>query len=201
MRRLFAFGCLCILAFPGIAAAEWHLTPLVGLTFAGNTNLIDPDLATGETHTNFGGSVSLLGGGLFGVEGLIVFTPGFFKSDLDLVQSSQSIAMMGNVVLTAPRRWTEYSLRPFVSGGVGLMHVSYEERISALLPGPVSENIAGFNIGGGAVGFFTPRTGVRFDLRYYSNLYGQNSDVVFGTEDTKIHLRYMTFTVGLVLRR
>lgn len=201
MRRLFAFGCLCILALPRTAAAEWHLTPLVGLTFAGNTSLIDPDLATGETHINFGGSVSLLGGGLFGVEGLVVFTPGFFKSDLDLVQSSQSIAMMGNVVLTAPRRWTEYSLRPFVSGGLGLMHVAFEERIAALLPGPVSENIAAFNIGGGAVGFFSPRTGVRFDLRYYSNLFGQNSDVVFGGPDNKIHLRYVTFTVGLVLRR
>jgi hypothetical protein len=201
MRRLLALGCLCVLAFPRLAAAEWHFAPLVGLTFAGNTSLIDPDRATDDTHMNFGGSVSLLGGGLFGIEGLVVFTPRFFKGDPDLVKSSRSIAMMGNVVLTAPRQWTEYFLRPFVSGGLGLMHVGYEHRFEAL--DPLSENIAGFNVGGGAVGFLTPRTGVRFDLRYYSNLYGQSSDVVFptGGGDDKIHLRYMTFTVGLVLRR
>jgi hypothetical protein len=200
MRRLLTFGCFCLLACPRIADAEWHLTPLVGLTFGGNTSLFDPDLGTGKIHPNLGGSVSLLGKGLFGVEGIVVLTPNFFKGDGGLIESSRSLVVMGNVILTAPRRWTEYNLRPFVSGGLGLLQASYEETTSPLLP--LSGRFAAFNIGGGAVGFLSSRTGLRFDLRYYSSLPGQGPDTLVPplTSD-KIHVRYMTFSVGLVLRR
>jgi hypothetical protein len=198
MRRVLTFGCLCLLACPSASEAEWHLTPMVGVTFAGNTSIVDPELATRQVHGQFGGAVSLLGGGVLGIEGIVVLTPGFFKGDVDLLESSRSIAVMGNVVVTAPRRWTEYNLRPFVSAGVGVLHVSFVEKNPGV--GPLNENIAGFNVGGGAVGFFSPRTGVRFDLRYYSNLYGQSGEFVTLTSE-KIHLRYMTASVGLVLRR
>jgi hypothetical protein len=198
MRRVLTFGCLCLLACPRPAAAEWHLTPTVGLTFAANTSIVDLDKGTDKIHPQFGGVVSLLGRGVLGVEGLVVLTPGFFKGDLGINTSSRSIALMGNVVVTAPRRWTEYSLRPFVSAGVGLLHVSFQERADVLA---VTENLGGFNVGGGAIGFFSARTGVRFDLRYYSNLYSQSpAQGVLLTSDT-LHLRYMTFSVGLVLRR
>ena len=199
MRRVLTFGCLCLLACPRSAAAEWHLTPTVGLTFASNTNLFDPDLGTDKVHANLGGSVSLLGRGLFGVEGLVVLTPNFFKGDGDLIESSRSLIVMGNLVLTAPRRWTEYNLRPFVSAGLGLLQASYEEKTPTL---PLSARFAAFNVGGGAVGFFSSRTGVRFDLRYYSTLPGRQSDGLpkLGLGD-KVHLRYMTASVGIVLRR
>ena len=110
------------------------------------------------------------------------------------------MVVMGNVVLTAPRRWTEYNLRPFVSGGIGLLQASYEETTSNIIP--LSAKMVGFNIGGGALGFFSPRTGVRFDFRYYSSLPGQHSDdlPIVGFGD-RVHLRYMTASVGLVLRR
>src|SRR5207237_2138967 len=174
MRRLLGFGCLCLLAWPRAAAAEWHLTPTVGLTFASNTSLVDLDQGTGRVHANFGGTVSFLGGGVLGVEGLVVITPGFYKGTEILIESSRSIVVMGNVVLTAPRRWTEYNLRPFVSGGIGLLQASYEETTSNIIP--LSAKMVGFNIGGGALGFFSPRTGVLFDFRYYSSRPGQHSD-------------------------
>jgi hypothetical protein len=200
MRRVLVLGCLCLLVYPRASEAEWHLTPMVGLTFAGNTNLFDPDFGSDNVHPNLGGWVSLLGKGLFGVEGVLVFTPNFFKGEGEgLVESSRSVIVMGNLVLTAPRRWTEYNLRPFVSGGFGLLQASYEETTGRL---PLSARFAAFNIGGGAIGFFSARTGMRFDLRYYSTLPGRNANdlplVGFGD---KVHLRYMTFSVGLVLRR
>jgi hypothetical protein len=194
MTRVLTFGCLCILACPRGAAAEWHLTPTVGLTFASNTSLPDPDHGTEKVHPQFGAAVSFLGGGVLGVEGVFVFTPGFFKGDDILIESSRSIVLMGNVLVTAPRRWTEYNLRPFVSGGVGLLQASYQDRFEGL---PVSTRMSGFNIGGGAIGFFSPHTGVRFDLRYYGNLSRQG--VALTSE--KVHLRYMTASVGLVVRR
>ena len=95
--------CVLVVFFPQAATAEWHFTPMLGATFFGDTNIIDPDLATDKVHRHFGGAVGLLGGGIFGAEGVVVWTPGLFTGDLGLVRNSRSIAVMGNAVLTTPR--------------------------------------------------------------------------------------------------
>src|SRR5436853_3100204 len=167
MWRALAVSCLCLAAAVSPAAAEWHIAPTVGLTFSGNTTLVDLEQATEKTHKNIGGAVSLLGGGIFGVEAVTVFTPGFFQTgQQDLVKSSHTLALVGNVMVTTPRRWTEYSLRPFVSGGFGLLRASKTDA-AGVFPGV---HAGAFDVGGGAVGFFSKRTGVRFDLRYFSTL-------------------------------
>jgi hypothetical protein len=196
MLRALAACCLFVVASAQTAAAEWHFTPMVGITFLGETSLLNSDLAAGKVHRNFGGSVALLGSGVLGVEGLFVWTPGFFTGRPEgLVTRSRSIAAMGNVVITTPRRWTEYSLRPFISGGLGIIHTSRTEDVF-----PDNRVIPGFNIGGGAVGFLSKRTGLRFDFRYESSLARSDAGgapIGFG----RVHIRYMTASVGVVLRR
>ncbi len=194
MLKALAFCCAAIVAAPTMASAEWHITPLVGFSFAGNTSIIDLEDATRKVHRQFGGAVTLVGGGLFGVEGLFVYTPGFFeqRGGPRFVQHSRTTALMANGVLTFPRRWTEYSLRPFVSGGIGRLGVNVKGDI------PVDLSVAGFDVGGGAIGFLSPRTGLRFDVRYYSALHGtEHGAVSFGP----VHLRYMTASIGIVFRR
>jgi len=195
LSRALAAGVLLALAFPQSAAAEWHFTPMLGTTFFIKTSVVDPDAATDQIHRNLGGSVALLGGGILGAEGLIVWTPGLFTGDKGLVKKSRSISVMGNVVITTPRRWTEYSLRPFVSGGFGLINVSKTEVAQVF---PFHSNIPAFNIGGGAIGFLSKRTGLRFDLRYYSSLARSDEGPV---SIGPVHIRYMTASVGVVLRR
>jgi hypothetical protein len=188
-----------------IAAAEWHFTPLIGFTFAGKTTLVDPQKAAGKRHVNFGGAVSRFGAGVLGAEAIVVFTPGFFQTDesgfLDVrppdVTSSHTLAIMGNLILTTPQRWTEYSLRPFVSGGFGMLRASFTVP-SGQEVFPLHESLAAFDIGGGAVGFFSKRTGVRFDLRYYSTVHDTPTELAIGNI---ARLHYMTATVGLVFRR
>jgi hypothetical protein len=188
--------CVLALALPRAAGAEWHFTPMIGETFLGRTSIIDLEAATDKHHKDLGGSIALLGKGGLGVEGLIVSTPGFFQTgDRDLLKKSRTLALMGNFMVTAPRRWTEYTLRPFVSGGFGLLNASRTE-VAAVFP--TTLNMTGYNIGGGAIGFLSRRTGVRFDVRYYNNI---------GSGDTNAacigpcQLRYMTVSVGAVLRR
>jgi len=184
------------------ASAEWHIVPLVGLTLKGSTNapfVTDTSTPGGAlgTHPNVGGSFALLGAGVLGVEAIGVLTPSF-KADIDLVnanvQSSRSLALMGNAVLTTPRRWTEYSLRPYVSGGFGLMRLSIVDKGGALAS---TTNTPGFDIGGGAIGFFTKHTGMRFDLRYYHRLGGDPEPIATGTPK----MSFMTLSVGVVIRR
>jgi len=209
MLRALVVSCVCLLAAPTAAFAEWHITPMIGLTFAGKTTIVDLDEGTGKRHPNIAGSVALLGGGMLGAEAITTLTPGFFQSGDDspllqpgvepetLVESSRLFTLMGNVVVTAPRRLTEYSLRPFVSGGFGLIRV-YKLETANLLP--ATANLFGYNIGGGVIGFLTQGTGVRFDLRYYSTVRGTdpgNPPIANGD----VNLRYMTASVGVVIRR
>ena len=201
MIRVFSLTSLLVISLAPPVSAEWQITPMIGLTMFGDTSLVDLKQATDKGHRQFGGAVSWLGAGLFGVEGLVQWTPGLFeRNDVtfqtpqEFVQSSRSIVAMGNVVLTLPRRWTEYGLRPFFSGGFGVMHVKNED----LGLFPFSLNLPAFNVGGGAIGFFSTRTGVRFDVRYHSTLRATDHGPI-ATGD--VHLRYMTASIGLVLRR
>jgi len=196
MRNPLAAACLLLAAIPVPAAAEWHIAPTVGVTFAGNTSIVDTELATSVRHKNIGAAVALLGSGILGIEAITVFTPGFFETgNQGIVTSSRTFALMGNAVLTTPRKWTEYNLRPFVSGGLGLLRVSKTDARDVF---SFTNNLTGFNIGGGAVGFFTTRTGIRFDLRYYSTL---NRSYQGAVSIGPVHLNYMTASVGVVFRR
>jgi hypothetical protein len=171
---------------------------MVGVTFLGSTTIIDTEAATDKRHWSLGGAVSLFGSGVLGVEAIGMWTPGFFESgDQDLVQSSRALSLMGNIVLTVPKQWTEYFLRPYVSGGLGLMHVAKTDNPEGLFP--VNLNLAGINVGGGAVGFFTDRTGIRFDVRYHALLNPSDHGPI--SFEQNVHLRYMTASVGLVFRR
>lgn len=196
-----ALCCILLLLSARPAAAEWHIVPMVGLTMLGSTSIVDAEEATGRRHWNFGGAVSFLGSGLLGAEVVTFWTPGFFDGEdvggaPDLVKSSRTVSLMGNVVLTAPQRWTEYGLRPFVSGGFGLIHVSKTDIPEGILP-PVDINVLGYNVGGGAIGFVTQRTGLRFDVRYHSILNPSDHGFAFGD----VRMRYVTATVGIVFRR
>jgi hypothetical protein len=194
--RVVALAALLFVALPAKADAEWQLAPFIGWTFHTNTTLFDPAFGAEETHWNFGTSVTLLGAGPVGVEGLFVYTPGLFGGgEGSVVSASRSIALMGNVVLTTPRSWNEYGLRPFVSGG--LLHAGREDLAGALR----NHNIVGFNVGGGAVGFLTNSTGLRFDLRYFRHLKPvsvADDEIVDSFGD--VELSYWTGTIGVVFR-
>ncbi len=195
MLKVLALCGVIVVCSARPAQAEWHFTPLAGLTMNGNTSLFDRESATDKKHGHLGASVALLGSGIFGAEALTIWTPGFFEQDdVDLVDSSRTIVAMANIVVTTPRRWTEYGLRPFISGGFGLMHANVTADIL-----PINVNTAGINIGGGAVGFLSERTGLRFDIRYHSTLNRLDDEET--PSIGPVHLRYVTASIGIVFRR
>ena len=196
IRVLAAYAILTV-AFATEARAEWQFAPFFGLTFNGDTSLANVEQGAEKVHWNFGGTVTLVGEWPIGVEGLFNYTPQFFEGGDDrpnLIESSRALALMGNVVLTVPRSWNEYGLRPFVSGGIGLLSVSVTD-----VPGALTfrEHLLGYNVGGGAVGFITNRTGLRFDLRYYSNLKPSDES---GVSIGRVRLSYWTGSVAVVIR-
>jgi hypothetical protein len=214
MRRTAAICLLTLLFAPRPARAEWHITPVFGVTFAGNTTLVDLQHGTGKRHLNFGGIVSRFGDGVIGVEGVVIYTRHFFEFNgkrdpadpvPPAIARSYTLSATGNVVLTVPKRWTEYFLRPYVSGGFGVIRaVSIDQPDAALQPTPffpLHSTMPAFTIGGGAIGFLSQNTGIRFDVRYHGGLRRDPGDNALNVIGPDLHLRYMTAEIGLVIRR
>ena len=61
-----------------------------------------------------------------------------------------------------------------------------------------AQNSVGMNIGGGAIGFISPRTGVRFEVRHFRSL---DRDLNLLTAEPDSQLSFWRATVGVVIRR
>jgi hypothetical protein len=199
--RLLVLSAVLLAAAPAPARADWLLAPFAGIKFKGETTLFDLDTAADKRKLTFGGSVMWLGEGPFGIEGDVAFVPGYFKADVDipLVQSARVATVMGNAVLTVPRPWIGESLRPYVSGGFGLVHAQMQDVLEKLA---FRRTLGGFNLGGGAMGFVgrSRRTGVRWDLRYVRGAgalgSGSSRPASFGSE----RLTFWRATMAVVFR-
>lgn len=197
-RHLLLLTLLWSGALAAPASAETFLTPYLALKFAGSTNIVDLEGAQGDAKVMYGGSFTLLTAGVLGVEGDFGFAPRFFeRSPSGLVASSNVTTLMGNVVVAVPRSFSNYSLRPFVVGGVGLLHVSLSDVLGAF---SLSRNVWGMNVGGGVIGPLTPRTAVRFDLRYFRNLTSGDESTTPTTLFGATQLRFWRASAGVALR-
>jgi outer membrane protein with beta-barrel domain len=198
---LFAVVLVCS---PLEARADYLFVPFVGGAFAGKTSFYDPEHAfggdveggSGSTQLIFGGSVGWLSPTGFGFEGDFSYGPRFFETDNEagLIQGSHLVTVSGSVIVAAPLRFTGYSLRPYLIGGLGLIHsgITYVGPFA-----PVDDDSLGFNVGGGAIGFLSPRTGVRFELRHFRT-FNREADL---SGEVQSRLSFWRFTVGVVIRR
>jgi hypothetical protein len=196
--------CACfvvLLTFDSPVHAEWYVTPFIGITFKGSTTFFDPEnVAAGEqfgerNHRVLGAAVTHIGRRPLGIEGILAVVPGIFdRGEATAVLSSGSTVLMGNLFLAIPRDWSEHGLRPFVSGGFGLLRVVKVEPGDVL---SVRRNVMGYNIGGGAFGPLSDRTGVRFEVRRFAYVKpSEFSGFSFGDE----RLSYWAANVGVVIR-
>ena len=199
-------GLVLLLGVPATSTADWHLTPLIGCTFKGSTTLIDLEGAAEMRHWNYGGAVMLLGDGPLGLEAFFLHTPGFFQREGEGlvvsfdVGSSRTDVLMGNAVLTIPRGWNRYGLRPYASGGLGLLHASSRDLLNVT---PVRLNLLGMNVGAGGLGLLSDRVSLRFDLRYIRKVQGPDPEAIESPPvppGLPIRLRYWTTTLGVVIK-
>ena len=97
--------------------------------------------------------------------------PGFFQSgDQELVLGSSAMTLTGNVVLTPPRRLTEYTLGPYFVVGAGLMHARIDDFFDVL---PVASTLPAMDVGGGVNGFLSDRIGLSWEARYFRSVGGK----------------------------
>jgi hypothetical protein len=195
-----AVGLIIVALSPSAARADWLFTPFVGSAFAGSTAVLDLDQGASSPQIVFGGSAGWWSRGVIGFETEFAYAPRFFESALGgLVANSNATTLGANVIVAMPVSVTRESLRPYLVGGLGWMHLAINEGADFFpdLFGP-PRNSLGMNIGGGAVGFISPRTGFRFELRQFRSL-ERDANPVNGERQSL--LSFWRASVGVVIRR
>ena len=193
--QLTALLSAILFAVPRAVHADLLITPFAGGSFAPETTLLIPEEGAGRKFT-LGAAVVLLSDSLFGLEAEVGHTAGFFQGDdpLGLVLSSRVTTVTGNVILALPLAVTRESLRPYLVGGLGLMQARSKNAAGVF---PLDKNFLAVDLGGGAIGFVTDRTGLRFDLRHIKAASG--ADGPFARPGIS-RLSFWRATVGIVLR-
>ena len=186
---------ICLGASPPTAhAADYIFTPFVGKTFGAQQTLA-PTVNVDKQTWIVGGSAAWLTSNVFGAEVDFGYAPRFFRSNqLVLTPGSNALSLTGNLLLTVPLSVTRESLRPYVSVGMGLLHAGADDIASAA---PIDRNLAAMSIGGGAIGFLSPRAGVRFDVRHIRS----TSEALNPTTGlTEPRLGFWRATIGAAIR-
>jgi hypothetical protein len=193
LRIVVLAGVLSACARAG--AADRQVRPYVGATFGGGTTYVDPESAVGKPHPAIGASAVFLGE-VFGAEVDVADAPGFFESgDKHLVQRSHVTTIAGNVVIAAPHRLTEYSLRPYFVAGAGLMRVSTTTAFGVF---DVSRVRPAFDAGVGVVAFLTNRVGLSWDIRRFQSVGGGGEEA--GLSFGGAHLSFWRAAMAVVFR-
>lgn len=191
---------------PAKASADWMFTPWIGWNFGGSATFNDSigDFEDEfEKRVSYGASLSWMGAGVVGFEVDFGWAPNFFQptegdENFDYGDSNLT-TLMGNVILGIPiGGQTGFGIRPYVSGGLGIMAARADGAQDFL--GELDKNEWGYNVGGGITGFFTDKIGMRGDIRYFRQL----RDADFDEDDVLDvglgDLRFWRGSVGVVFR-
>ena len=163
LNRIWMAAAACVLLSAAPARADWFATPFFGGNFGGATD--QPLFGKTDAMTNpstFGVSGGWLSGGWLGVEGDVAYAPSFFDSDNGFIAKRSLTTVMGNVRVAVPFGWGG-KLRPYASGGLGLLRPNLEEAGGGAT---VKSNKFAWNVGGGLTGMVSDHVGITGDVRY-----------------------------------
>ncbi len=187
---------LMVFAAPAPASAEGFISPWIGVNFGTNPfeSLADGDEVDGG-RTSYGVTGGYMGAGIFGFEADLGYSPSFFGDQSDF-GSNNVLTAMANVILGIPIGGTSGAgVRPYVSGGLGLIRTSYGELLNF---DAVSNNMFGYNLGAGIMGYFATHIGLRGDVRYFRTIEDNTSGTDLNFDLGGFH--FWRASIGLVIK-
>ena len=157
---------LLLTLVPGAARADGLVIPFFGVNFGGDSGTEVSD-ATDAERFSWGASFAFMGGGVFGLEGDIGYSPDFF-GETDAGGSSV-LTVTGNLLIGIPfGGQTGFGIRPYGLVGAGIVRADGEAfELAEHEELEVGENKAAWNFGGGVMMFFGTHVGIRGDVRYF----------------------------------
>jgi opacity protein-like surface antigen len=168
--------------------------PFLGANFGGNSGK-ELASAVNSNRIDWGVSFAFMSGGVLGLEGDIGQSPDFYGKTS--VGKSSVLTVTGNLLFGIPIGGQKgFGFRPYALAGVGVIRSNLDAFGN---PSGVDTNSAAWDVGGGAMLFFSNHVGLRGDLRYSRTF----NSVDFGPIDVSVGVRHINFaraSGGLVLR-
>ena len=176
-----------VVLVPAPVRADGYVNPWIGVTGVNSSDDGQPAI---------GVIMGYMGAGVFGFEADFGYTPDFF-GPRDIVGKSNAFTITGDFILGIPIGGTHGAgVRPFVSGGVGLMRTKRE--LVTVFDLSQSDNQLCYDFGAGMMGFFAQHIGLRGDFRYFRTL---DDEIVRSTLDLSPgRLRFWRVSGGVTFR-
>jgi Outer membrane protein beta-barrel domain len=189
LKALIVTAAVTLALAPVPARAEGYVTPWVGTNWGGDIN---------NGRAAFGVNAGGMGAGIIGGEIGFGYSPSFFGTKTDFGNNTV-MDLMGNVIVGVPIGGTYgKGFRPFVTGGLGLLRTQIDGGTLARVSS--SNNMFAWNIGAGAMGYFSDHVGIRGDLRYtrgFEDL-STGNNVIDLAGNNQLH--FWRLSAGVVLR-
>ena len=179
------------LVVPAQARAEGYVVPWVGANWGSGNNIDNGRAAFG---VNAGG----MGAGIIGGEVAFGYSPSFFGTKNDFGNNTV-LDLMGNLIVGIPIGGTHGAgIRPFVTGGVGLLRTQIDGGTLARVSS--DNNMFAWNVGGGVMGYFNNHVGLRGDLRYTRGFEDLNTGNTVLDLAGNNQLHFWRISAGVVIR-
>ena len=195
MKAIIFTAAMAAVAAPIQARAEGFVNPWAGVNFGSAQNF---GSSVQNGRGSFGVNAGGMGAGVIGGEVAFGYSPSFFGTQNDFGNNTL-VDFMGNLIVGIPVGGTHgKGFRPFATGGLGLIRTQIDG--GSLVHVSSHNNMAGWNLGAGAMGFFSDHVGARGELKYYRGF----KDLVTG--DTRFdvngnnQLHYWRLGLGVVIR-
>src|SRR5260370_37966971 len=190
-RRSRARGPVIALAPPGGPRAQsyGHVVPWAS-TQAGR------GFETGRAGV--GVAAGGMGDGIVGGEVDFGYSPSFFGTQNDFGNNTV-INLMGNLVVGAPiGRTLGANVTPYGTFGLGLLRTQIDGGTIAKVSS--SNNMFGWDAGGGLMGFFNEHVGLRGDVKYLRGFQNTNTGVTTIDLNGSGQLHFWRASIGVMFR-
>jgi opacity protein-like surface antigen len=188
IKSLILVSAVAVVLAPVQARADGFVTPWVGSAFGSNIQ---------NGQASIGVSAGGMGAGIIGGEADFGWSPSFFGTKSDFGNNTV-LNLMGNLIVGVPIGGTHGAgVRPYVVGGIGLIRTQIDGGTIATVSS--SNNMFGWDAGGGVMGTFSEHVGLRGDLRYLRATSDLNSGIS-SLDLSGNRLHYWRATVGVVFR-
>ena len=188
IKSLIIASAAAVVLAPMQARADGFVTPWVGSAFGSSIK---------NGQASIGVSAGGMGAGIIGGEADFGWSPSFFGTKSDFGNNTV-INLMGNVIIGIPVGGTHGAgVRPYVVGGLGLIRSQIDGGTIATVSS--SNNMFGWDAGGGVMGYFNEHVGLRGDMRYLR----ATSDLKSGVSSLDLagnQLHFWRASVGVVFR-
>jgi len=189
LKALILMAAVACVAAPSQARAEGYVSPWAGVAFGSSVS---------NGRGMFGVDAGGMSAGIIGGEVDFGYSPSFFGSENDFGHNTV-IDFMGNVMIGVPIGGTHgVGVRPYVTGGLGLLRTQIDGGTIAHVAS--SDNMFGWNIGGGVMGYFADHFGLRGDLRYLRGFKDLNTGVTTIDLNGNERLHFWRASIGVVFR-